>query len=189
MTHDASLCFGGWYLINTSVNIKSLHPWLPKLRPSKFSPYFPFFYLLETQPSSTTPPLSTSAIQTPTQACLLPADFQLPPPYGQSFFKTPSGRFHDARLLIDFFCKFLTMHFCNVFTLPHNFTVYTTFTFVCITHVNVYGYCSKHELRQLVKAVTHPLHVNLNPHSHKFNITFVLAPWLSTCESRPPTYT
>jgi hypothetical protein len=27
---------------------------------------------------------------------------QLPPPYGQNHFKTPSGRFSDGRLIIDF---------------------------------------------------------------------------------------
>lgn len=34
--------------------------------------------------------------------------FQLPPPYGQTYFKTPSGRFSDGRLMTDFLSKLLT---------------------------------------------------------------------------------
>jgi hypothetical protein len=30
---------------------------------------------------------------------------QLPPPYGQNHFKTPSGRFCDGRLMLDFLSK------------------------------------------------------------------------------------
>jgi hypothetical protein len=30
----------------------------------------------------------------------------LPPPYGQNHFKTPSGRFCDGRLILDFLSKF-----------------------------------------------------------------------------------
>lgn len=34
--------------------------------------------------------------------------FQPPPPNGQSYFKTPSGRFCDGRLIVDFLSIFLT---------------------------------------------------------------------------------
>lgn len=38
--------------------------------------------------------------------------FQLAPPNGQSYFKTPSGRFCDGRLIVDFLSKVLTFfHF------------------------------------------------------------------------------
>jgi hypothetical protein len=35
--------------------------------------------------------------------------FQLAPPYGQNYFKTPSGRFCDGRLIVDFLSKFFIL--------------------------------------------------------------------------------
>ncbi|KAI9084865.1 hypothetical protein K1719_033271 [Acacia pycnantha] len=40
--------------------------------------------------------------------------FQPPPPYGQTFFKTPSDRFCDGRLIVDFLGKFLTVTLISI---------------------------------------------------------------------------
>lgn len=36
--------------------------------------------------------------------------FLVVPPYGKNYFKTPSGRFCDGRLIVDFLSKFLIIH-------------------------------------------------------------------------------
>lgn len=36
--------------------------------------------------------------------------FLVSPPNGQKYFKTPSGRFCDGRLIVDFLSKFLIFH-------------------------------------------------------------------------------
>ncbi|WJX13166.1 acetylajmaline esterase [Trifolium repens] len=41
--------------------------------------------------------------------------FQLAPPYGQNYFKTPSGRFCDGRLIVDFLMDAMGLPFLNAY--------------------------------------------------------------------------